>query len=100
VAEQIEIKVKYEGYIKRQQAMVEKMRKLESLIIPEDLDYTALQTLSREVRGRLEEVRPRSLGQASRIPGVTPAAVSALMVYLKSKEFRDQALGTRDQRSD
>jgi tRNA uridine 5-carboxymethylaminomethyl modification enzyme len=100
VAEQIEIKVKYEGYIKRQQAMVEKMRKLESLIIPEDLDYTALQTLSREVRGRLEEVRPRSLGQASRIPGVTPAAVSALMVYLKSKEFRDQGLGTRDQGSD
>ncbi len=94
VAEQIEINVKYEGYIKRQQAMVEKMRKLESMIIPEDLDYKILGALSREVRDRLEEVRPGSLGQASRIPGVTPAAVSALMIYLKSREFRRQESGT------
>ena len=85
VAEQIQIKVKYEGYIKRQQAMVEKMKKLESMVIPGDLDYASLKTLSREVRGRLEEVRPESLGQASRIPGVTPAAVSALMIYIKGK---------------
>lgn len=90
VAEQIEITVKYEGYIRRQQTMVEKMRKLESMVIPRDLDYAILQTLSREVRDRLEEVRPESLGQASRIPGVTPAAVSALMIYIKSKEVRGQ----------
>lgn len=84
-ARQIEIQVKYEGYIARQQAMVEKMTRLESLSIPEDLDYSGLHALSREVRDRLEAVRPASLGQASRMPGITPAAVSALMVYLKAR---------------
>jgi tRNA uridine 5-carboxymethylaminomethyl modification enzyme len=82
-AEQIEIQVKYEGYITRQKAMVEKMRRLESLVIPDDIDYQSLHALSMEIRGRLTDTRPRNLGQASRIPGVTPAAISALMVYLK-----------------
>jgi len=84
VAEQIEIQIKYEGYIKRQQALVDKMLRLDSMVIPEELDYQPLKVLSREIRDRLSEVQPRNLGQASRIPGVTPAAVSALMVYLKS----------------
>lgn len=83
VAEQIEIQAKYRGYIARQEAMVEKFRRLDSMIIPEDLDYYALRALSREIKDRLSEVRPGNLGQASRIPGVTPAAVSALMIYLK-----------------
>jgi tRNA uridine 5-carboxymethylaminomethyl modification enzyme len=83
VAEQIEIQVKYAGYIRRQEAMVSKVRALEEMPIPEGLDFSSLQALSREVSDRLAEVRPRNLGQASRIPGVTPAAVSALMVYLR-----------------
>ncbi len=94
-AEQIEIQVKYEGYIERQRAMVEKVRRLDGLSIPEDLDYAALGALSREVRDRLAQVRPANLGQASRIPGVTPAAISALMIYIKSrtqKKTNDQDL--------
>jgi tRNA uridine 5-carboxymethylaminomethyl modification enzyme len=84
-AEQIEIQVKYQGYIARQQAMVERMRRLDALVIPDGIDYLALQSLSREIRERLSDARPRNLGQASRIPGVTPAAVSALMIYLKKE---------------
>jgi tRNA uridine 5-carboxymethylaminomethyl modification enzyme len=84
-ARQVEIQTKYEGYIARQMSMVRKMARLESMAIPEDLDYSSLQSLSREVRDRFEDVRPTSLGQASRIPGVTPAAVSALMIYIKGR---------------
>ncbi len=82
-ARQIEIQVKYEGYIRRQRALVDKVARLDSMIIPDGIDYRSLKTLSREIRDHLSEVRPRNLGQASRIPGVTPAAVSALMVFLK-----------------
>ena len=82
---QVEIQIKYEGYITRQMAMVGKMARLESMAIPEDLDYLSLESLSKEVRDRLEDVRPANLGQASRIPGITPAAVSALMIYIKGK---------------
>jgi len=87
-ARQIEIQIKYEGYIARQMAVVRKMARLESMSIPEELDYTTLHSLSREVRDRLESVRPRNLGQASRIPGVTPAAVSALMIYIRGRNSR------------
>lgn len=83
---QVEIQVKYEGYIKRQQTLVDKVRRLDGLAIPADIDYSQLKALSREIRDRLEEVRPSSLGQASRIPGVTPAAVSALMIYIKGQK--------------
>ena len=85
-ARQVEIQIKYEGYIARQLAMVGKMARLESMAIPKDLDYASLLSLSREVRDRLEDVRPASLGQASRIPGITPAAVSALMIYIESRK--------------
>ena len=85
ISRQIEIQVKYDGYIRRQNAMVEKMRKMESLSIPEDFDYTSLKAISREVRDKLAEIRPGNLGQASRIPGVTPAAISALMIYLGAR---------------
>ena len=81
-SEQIEIQAKYEGYIQRQTAMVERMRKMESMTIPDDIDFQSLDAMSREVRDKLAEVKPINLGQASRIPGVTPAAVSALMIYL------------------
>jgi tRNA uridine 5-carboxymethylaminomethyl modification enzyme len=72
--------------------MVEKVGRLDGLSIPGDIDYSALKALSREIRDRLEDIRPSSLGQASRIPGVTPAAVSALMIYIKS---RSQEPGAR-----
>ncbi len=85
VARQVEIQIKYEGYITRQMAMVGKMARLESMSIPEDLDYSSLQSLSREVRDCLEDVRPANLGQASRMPGITPAAVSALIIYIEAR---------------
>jgi tRNA uridine 5-carboxymethylaminomethyl modification enzyme len=80
---QVELQVKYEGYIKRQTAEVNKFRKMESLKIPDKFDYSSLTGLSREVREKLERVRPDSVGQALRIQGVTPAAVTILLVGLK-----------------
>jgi tRNA uridine 5-carboxymethylaminomethyl modification enzyme len=83
VLQQVEIEVKYEGYIKRQQEEVERFRRLEEQTLPQDLDYTLIPGLSLEVRQKLNTFKPLSLGQASRISGITPAAVSVLMVYLK-----------------
>ncbi len=78
-----EIEVKYEGYIKRQLDQVKKFKELENKKIPEDFDYDIVQGLSNEVRQKLKEIRPTTLGQASRISGVTPAAISILSIYLK-----------------
>jgi tRNA uridine 5-carboxymethylaminomethyl modification enzyme len=86
VAERVEIRVKYEGYVARQAEEAQRMRALEDLSLPVDLDYARLGGLSREVKEKLGRVRPRSIGQASRIPGVTPAAVSILIVHLKAAE--------------
>lgn len=83
VAEQIEIFLKYEGYITRQQDQVEKMRRLEERRIPIDFDYPSLEALSREAREKLEEIRPASIAQAMRIPGITPPAISLLLIYLE-----------------
>ena len=83
VLEQIEIEHKYAGYLKRQEEMARKMAQWEGKRIPEDFDYDAVPGLSNEVKQKLKEVRPRSLGQAGRISGVTPAAVAVLMVYVK-----------------
>ncbi|MFQ5673762.1 MAG: tRNA uridine-5-carboxymethylaminomethyl(34) synthesis enzyme MnmG [Nitrospinales bacterium] len=82
VGEQIEIQVKYRGFIERQMQMVARQRKLEHRAIPADFDYDGIPGLSREVVQKLREVRPLTLGQASRISGVTPAAVTILMVML------------------
>ncbi|TAK59368.1 MAG: tRNA uridine-5-carboxymethylaminomethyl(34) synthesis enzyme MnmG, partial [Bacteroidetes bacterium] len=82
IIEQIEIKTKYEGYIKRQQVEVEKFERIEEKFIPEDFDYLKVKALSSEGREKLMKVRPVSLGQASRISGVTPSDVSVLMVYV------------------
>ena len=84
VREQAEIAVKYEGYIKRQQRQIDELARLENYLIPEDVDYNALQGLRIEARQKLTAVRPRSLGQAARISGVSPADAAALMVVLKS----------------
>ena len=83
VAEQVEISVKYEGYIQRQQKQVEDFRKMESHKLPSDLDFNAIQGLRLEAREKLSAVRPLDLGQASRISGVSPADIAALMVYLE-----------------
>ena len=88
VAEQVEIQVKYEGYIRRQRESVARLEKLEALHIPEDLDYESLTGLSNEVREKLARIRPRSVGQASRISGVTPAALSLLLVHLRRRALR------------
>ncbi|MDA8384421.1 MAG: tRNA uridine-5-carboxymethylaminomethyl(34) synthesis enzyme MnmG [Betaproteobacteria bacterium] len=83
VAEQVEIQAKYQGYIERQEAEVERLRAQEDLRLPADLDYAALTGLSIEVRQKLARHRPETLGQAARISGVTPAALSVLLVHLR-----------------
>ena len=83
VGAEVEIEVKYSGYIRRQEDSVSRVRHMEEALIPQEIDYTDVQGLSIEVREKLLTLRPRSLGQASRIPGVTPAAVSLLAIHLK-----------------
>jgi tRNA uridine 5-carboxymethylaminomethyl modification enzyme len=83
VAKQIEIEVKYSGFIERQMKEVERFKNLEKIKIPADIDYTGISGLSREIREKLNRIRPFTLGQASRISGVTPASMSLLMVYLR-----------------
>ena len=83
VFEQVEISIKYEGYIKRQLKQVEQFKKMEVKKIPEDLDYGKVGSLRIEARQKLEQYRPISLGQASRISGVSPADISVLVVYLE-----------------
>jgi tRNA uridine 5-carboxymethylaminomethyl modification enzyme len=85
-SEQVEIQVKYEGYISRQLDQVERFAGLEQKAVPADLDYDALTGLGAEVRQKLKQVRPVSLGQASRISGVTPAAISLLLVALEKRK--------------
>jgi len=83
VAEQVEIQIKYEGYIKHQEQEIEKFKKLENKRIPVEINYKEIVGLSNEVREKLFRIRPDSLGRASRISGVTPAAIAILMVHLK-----------------
>ena len=85
VAEQVEISVKYEGYIQRQQKRVEDFRKMERHKLPSDLDYSGIQGLRLEAREKLAAIRPLDLGQASRISGVSPADVAALMIWLERR---------------
>ena len=86
--EEVEIQIKYEGYIKMQEAQVEKFKKLESKILPDDIDYEKLNGISLEGRQKLNKFRPRSIGQASRISGVSPADISVLLVYLQQMKER------------
>jgi tRNA uridine 5-carboxymethylaminomethyl modification enzyme len=91
-AEQVEIQAKYAGYIDRQQDEVERLRRYENTVLPASLDYTAVDGLSHEVRQKLSEARPETLARAGRIPGVTPAAVSLLLIYLKKRGALDRAI--------
>ena len=86
VIEQLEIQAKYQGYIERQQVEIDKSLAHESMSLPPDLDYTDVRGLSFEVKQKLTQARPQTLGQASRVQGVTPAAISLLLVYLKRRK--------------
>jgi len=87
VAEQVEIEIKYEGYISRQTDEIERLRRNENTALPIDLDYDAIGGLSNEIKQKLKEVRPETVAQASRIQGVTPAAISQILVNLKKREL-------------
>jgi len=82
-SEQIEIQIKYAGYIARQQEEIERASRNEEMLLPVNIDYSQISGLSNEVREKLQRIKPTTLGQAGRVPGVTPAAVSLLLVYLK-----------------
>ena len=84
VIEQVDISIKYDGYISRQKKQVEQFKKLEAKKIPEDMDYDQVKSLRIEALQKLKEYRPVSIGQASRISGVSPADISVLLVYLSS----------------
>ena len=85
-AEEVEIQVKYEGYIKMQEQQVEKFKKLEEKLLPEDIDYEKMEGISLEARQKLQKFKPRSIGQASRISGVSPADISVLLIYLQTRK--------------
>lgn len=85
IYEQVEILIKYDGYLKRQEFQVEQSSKMEKYKIPEDIDYSAIQHISTETKEKLEKIRPKTLAQASRIGGVKPADISVLMVMLEKK---------------
>ena len=87
-AAELEIEVKYDGYVKRQTEAIERFRRLEDAPIPDWVDFDAVTGLSTEVRERLANLRPSSLGQAARMPGITPAAVSLLAVHIRAKRNR------------
>lgn len=85
IIEQLEIEIKYEGYIRRQEELIARMEKLEDVIFPLNFNYGNLNALSTEAKEKLSKIKPRSIGQAGRISGVTPSDISILLVYLKSK---------------
>ena len=86
VKEEVEIQLKYEGYINMQEAQVEKFKKLERKILPEDIDYSEIKGISLEARQKLNKHKPHSIGQASRISGVSPADISVLLVYMQTRK--------------
>jgi tRNA uridine 5-carboxymethylaminomethyl modification enzyme len=83
VCGEIEIQVKYDGYILRQMEMAQKLKRMDEKRIPENMDYSAISGLSKEIVLKLQEVRPENIGQATRIPGVTPAAISLLLISIE-----------------
>jgi tRNA uridine 5-carboxymethylaminomethyl modification enzyme len=85
VAEQLAIQAKYEGYLERQEEEVRRLAKNEETLIPEDIDYSILSGLSNEIKEKLKAIRPRSLGQAARISGITPAAITILQIHIKKR---------------
>lgn len=89
IVEEVEIEIKYEGYIRRQLEQVERMRRLESRPLPPDFDYLSMRGLRLEAREKLDRIRPLNLGQASRISGVSPADISILLIELENRQRRN-----------
>ena len=87
VAEQVEIQAKYDGYIARQLDEIEQLRRYENTLLPTDLDYEAIGGLSNEVKQKLQTMQPETLGVASRISGITPAAISQILIHLKKRNL-------------
>ncbi|MFN3395640.1 MAG: FAD-dependent oxidoreductase, partial [Thermodesulfovibrionales bacterium] len=88
IAKEVEIQIKYEGYIHRQIEIAEKLKRLEDRRIPDGIDYSGISGLSKEIITKLQEIRPSNIGQASRIPGVTPAAISLILVAAEREKRR------------
>ncbi|MFO7160307.1 MAG: tRNA uridine-5-carboxymethylaminomethyl(34) synthesis enzyme MnmG, partial [[Clostridium] cellulosi] len=84
--EQVEISIKYEGYIKREMAKINEMKRLEQKKLPKDIDYSKVKGLRIEAQEKLNKVRPENIGQASRISGVNPADISVLLIYLEQNK--------------
>ena len=82
---QAEIQIKYQGYIDRQQDEIHRLKKQENTVLPKDFDYENMQGLSTEIKQKLMAAKPENIGRASRIPGMTPAAISLLLIYLKKR---------------
>src|SRR6056297_2848911 len=99
VKEQVNIQTKYKGYIDRQESQIEQFKKMEDKLIPKDIDYDQLENLRLEAREKLDKIRPRSLGQASRISGVSPADISVLMIYIEQQE-REQKSNESEQENE
>jgi len=91
VEAEVECLVKYEGYIARQEKEISRIKELENNQLPRSMDYAAITTLSLEVREKLERIQPATLGQAARIPGVTPAAIAILAVYLRGRGAKNNS---------
>ncbi|MFT7052748.1 MAG: tRNA uridine 5-carboxymethylaminomethyl modification enzyme, partial [Psychromonas sp.] len=91
-AEQVEIKIKYQGYIDRQLDEIEKLKRNEDTLLPHNLDYAEIKGLSNEVTAKLNDTKPENIGQASRISGVTPAAISILLIYIKKNSLRRKVI--------
>ena len=91
IREQVEIRVKYAGYIERQMRDVEQYRKLQSRPLPLDLDYSEVDSLRLEARQKLNDVKPLNFGQAARISGVSPADITALMIYIETRKKEGKA---------
>ena len=93
VLRQAEIRIKYEGYINRQLAEVKKLSNIEKHVIPEWLEYHSIKSLTYEAREKLGKIKPNTIGQASRIAGVSPADISVLLMVLKQKSYEREHLG-------
>ena len=94
-AQQVAIQAKYAGYIDRQQDEIERLRRYEDTVLPADLDLDAVDGVSNEVKQKLLEARPETLARAGRIPGMTPAAISLLLIYLKKRGALERSVGQR-----
>ncbi|MCK6372368.1 MAG: tRNA uridine-5-carboxymethylaminomethyl(34) synthesis enzyme MnmG, partial [Gammaproteobacteria bacterium] len=88
IEQQVEIQARYDGYLQRQEQEIERSRRYAETALPQDIDYGAVRGLSHEIRQKLADIRPATVAQASRISGMTPAAISMLLVHLKKKRLR------------